>query len=304
MDANSKKKIIKIGLGAAGLVAVFFLGKLLAKGMYQGPEEKSASIETENTQQEAELQEPKAALTEDQIAELFENMKKVIDNGVAPVFQNVSSISQNAQGNEGKAGEVVSEDDTNIDFASLQEVNADVYAWITIPGTNIDYPILQHSKDNEYYLRHNIDGSYGYPGCIYTENFNEKDFNDPNTVIYGHNMRSKGTMFNQLHNFASKDFFDENNEIIIYLPDKTLRYKIFAAYTYDDRHLMYSFDFDQKDIYESYIKAIYDIRDMSANIDRELAVTSDDKIITLVTCMTDANITDKRYLVQAVLEEE
>ncbi|MEI3591971.1 hypothetical protein [Clostridium sp. AM34-9AC] len=37
---------------------------------------------------------------------------------------------------------------------------------------------------------HNIDGSYGYPGCIYTENLNSKDITDNNTVIYGHNVKN------------------------------------------------------------------------------------------------------------------
>ena len=57
-------------------------------------------------------------------------------------------------------------------------MNPDVYAWITVPGTEIEYPILQHPSDNSYYFMHNIDGSYGYPGCIYTENLNSKDFTD------------------------------------------------------------------------------------------------------------------------------
>lgn len=69
-------------------------------------------------------------------------------------------------------------------------MNPDVYAWITVPGTEIEYPILQHPSDNSYYFMHNIDGSYGYPGCIYTENLNSKDFADNNTVIYGHDMKN------------------------------------------------------------------------------------------------------------------
>ena len=68
--------------------------------------------------------------------------------------------------------------------------NPDVYAWITVPGTEIEYPILQHPSDNSYYFMHNIDGSYGYPGCIYTENLNSKDITDNNTVIYGHNVKN------------------------------------------------------------------------------------------------------------------
>lgn len=57
-------------------------------------------------------------------------------------------------------------------------------------GDEIEYPILQHPSDNSYYFMHNIDGSYGYPGCIYTENLNSKDFTDNNTVIYRHNVKN------------------------------------------------------------------------------------------------------------------
>ena len=39
-----------------------------------------------------------------------------------------------------------------IDFDALQKRNPDAYAWITVPGTPIDYPILQDPDDNSYYL--------------------------------------------------------------------------------------------------------------------------------------------------------
>ena len=68
-------------------------------------------------------------------------------------------------------------------------MNPDVYAWIAVPGTEIEYPILQHPSEKSYYVMHNIDGSYGNPGCIYTENLNSKDITDNNTVIYGHNVK-------------------------------------------------------------------------------------------------------------------
>ena len=96
--------------------------------------------------------------------------------------------------------------DCPIDFDALWETNKDVYAWITIPGTVIDYPILQHETDDSYYLNYTIDGVEGYPGCIYTERVNSKEFTDNNTVIYGHNMRN-GTMFTDLHKFRDADFF-------------------------------------------------------------------------------------------------
>lgn len=213
----------------------------------------------------------------------------------------VDSAGQNAE-------ETVAEEATDtevyecpVDFEGLWETNKDVYAWITIPGTEIDYPILQHETDNTYYLNYNIDGSYGYPGCIYTENMNSKDFTDNNTVIYGHNMKN-GTMFAGLHKYEDKTFFEENQKILIYTPEEELNYTIFAAYIYDDRHLLYSFDFDQEEVYAAYLEEIKNMRSMNAQIREDVEVTSQDKIITLVTCI--GNQPEKRLLVQAVLEKE
>ena len=80
--------------------------------------------------------------------------------------------------------------DIPIDFAALKEKNPDVYAWISIPGTAIDYPVLQRENDNTYYLDHTIDHEEKTEGAIFTENYNNTDFEDPNTVIYGHDMRT------------------------------------------------------------------------------------------------------------------
>lgn len=185
-----------------------------------------------------------------------------------------------------------------IDFASLQERNPDVYAWITVPATQIDYPILQSPDDNSYYLTHTIDGEEKTEGAIFTENYNHTDMEDPNTVIYGHDMRN-GSMFQNLLNYQDRTFFDENREVIIYTPDAIRHYKIFAAYLYDDRHLLQSFNFYNTDVYRQYLDSIFSIRDMSACIDTSVEVDTDDKIITLSTCYGSQS--DKRYLVQAVL---
>ena len=188
-----------------------------------------------------------------------------------------------------------------VDFAGMWEINKDVYAWITVPGTVIDYPILQHATDNTYYLNYNIDGSYGYPGCIYTENLNSKDFTDNNTVIYGHNMKN-GSMFSGLHKFEDASFFNEHTEVFIYTPEKEYEYTIFAAYIYDDRHLLYSFDFANQQVYANYLEDIQNMRSMNALLREDITVTAEDKIITLVTCI--GNQPDKRLLVQAVLNQD
>ena len=98
--------------------------------------------------------------------------------------------------------------DLEVDIQKLQETeNPDIYAWIYIPGTKVNYPVLQHPTDDTYYLNYNIDGSKGLPGCIFSEKaYNGKDFSDHNTVLYGHNMKN-GTMFGCLHKYEDMQYY-------------------------------------------------------------------------------------------------
>lgn len=217
------------------------------------------------------------------------------DSGEDAAKTAAEDTGQDAAETETEDGEPV---EIPIDFEALWEINPEAYAWITIPGTEIDYPILQSETDNTYYLTHNIEGEESPEGAIFTEDYNSKDFKDPNTVIYGHNMRN-GSMFQGLHEYMDRAFFDENREVLIYLPDKILHYEIFAAYLYDDRHLLESFDFEDEDVFEAYLNRIFSIRDMNSFIDTDMEVTAEDKIITLSTCYS--NESNQRYLVQAVL---
>lgn len=188
-----------------------------------------------------------------------------------------------------------------IDFAVLQEENPDIYAWIRIEGTTVDYPVLQSETDNAYYLDHTPQHSAGYPGSIYTENYNQKDFSDPVTVVYGHNMNDK-SMFGGLHQYADNAFMSAHQDILIYTPDAIRTYRIFSAGITDDSHILLSHDFDDKDVYQSYLDDILLRRDMSSVTDDSLKVTSDDRILILSTC--DGANDYARYLVQAVLIDE
>lgn len=257
---------------------------------------------------EAAYTEAKPVMTPEEMEELYDEHKK--DSGLEtiaeePLEEEETALEEEAE--EIETGASLEGNSTKIyegcpvDFEGMWEINEDVYAWITIPGTNIDYPILQHETDHSYYLNYNIDGSYGFPGCIYTENLNAKDFNDNNTLIYGHDLKA-GTMFSQLHKFRDKAFFDEHTKVYIYTPEKELTYTIFAAYLFDDRHLMYSFDFANKEVYASYLDMVLNMRSMDAFIREDAAVTPEDKIITLETCAR--NQPEKRLLVQAVLMQD
>ncbi len=186
-----------------------------------------------------------------------------------------------------------------VDFGDLQEnTSGDIYAWIYIPDTKIDYPVLQHPTDNAYYLDYNLDGSKGYPGCIYTENYNQKDFTDPVTVLYGHNMKN-GTMFAGLHRYSDAEYMEEHPYVYVYTEEGLLVYEIFAAHEYSDAHILYNHDYTEEIEFEGYLEEIRSIRNMGNVVKEEVEVTAQDRILTLSTCISSKP--NNRFLVQGVL---
>lgn len=187
-----------------------------------------------------------------------------------------------------------------IDFASLKEKNSDIYAWITIPGTKVDYPILQKPEDDSYYLNHTVDGVEGLPGSIYTESVHNQEFTESNTVIYGHNMKDD-TMFGSLHDYEKADFFRDNRTVYIYTPTNIFTYEIFAAVTYSDAYIPFAFDFTSNEGYQAFLDSVYESKNMTNQFAEDVEVTTEDCIITMSTCI--GGKPNNRYLVLAVLKD-
>lgn len=198
--------------------------------------------------------------------------------------------------NRDEAGKV------KVDFDQLQKQNPDIYAWITVPGTGIDYPVLQKSDANDlyddYYLDHQADLSEGLPGAIYSQPVNQRDFTDSVTVLYGHNLKNGG-MFSELHEFEDEDFFVQNEKVIIYTPEKILTYEIFAAIDFSDALLTYEYDFTKS---AEFWRHLADVRKCRGNFREEEEISEKDRILVLSTCYSDR--AERRLLVEAVLIEE
>lgn len=188
-----------------------------------------------------------------------------------------------------------------IDFASLKAINPDIYAWIDIPDTNVHYPIVQSASDNAYYLEHTIEGVKGYPGSIYTENFNAKDFSDFNTVIYGHDMKD-GSMFKHVHKFANADFFNSHDTITIYTETAIKTYKVFAAVVYDNRHILYTYGGDTTADRLAFIQSLRNSNSFKNLYRDDVVVDENSHLITLSTCITGQP--NKRYIVVAAEVEQ
>lgn len=200
-----------------------------------------------------------------------------------------------------QTGELPSQvlESNTVDFEGLAGINKDIYAWIKVPGTPIDYPILESEDSDLYYERRNYEGNYSISGCIFTQYYNTKGFKDRNTIVYGHYMMD-GTFFGSLHNYKDPDFFEKNRYIYVTLPNRVLVYEIFAAYEFDNRHILAAFDFNNDDEYADYLNMCLNPPTMVRTIREGTELTTDDKLITLSTC-TSYTDTSKRYLVQGVL---
>lgn len=188
------------------------------------------------------------------------------------------------------------------DFEELQETNQDIYAWITVPGTLVDYPVLQSEKEN-YYLNRNLDGSEGYPGCIFTNDCNTKDFSDYNTVLYGHNMKND-SMFGSLHDFESEEFFEENRQIIVYTRGKRFTYEIYAAVKFSDAYIPAYYSVKTVEGTEDFLEELHEMAEGSSvsHIKEDMEVTAEDKYITLSTCVGGEKT--RRYIIVGCLVEE
>ncbi len=213
-----------------------------------------------------------------------------------PEAQGSSSPAQEQSG-EGNLPE------NPVDFVELKTKNPDIYAWVSIPGTKVDVPILQSTVDDNFYLDHNADGDYAIEGAAYTQRANATDFSDPVTMVYGHQVQN-GSMFTTLHYFEDKTFFDEHDVMYIYTPGHILTYRIVAAYQYDDRHVLNSFDFSKPEVVREYFDSVLSPASMLVNVRDGVVLADDDKIVQLSTCMDAVNRDHTRYLVTGVLIDE
>lgn len=190
-----------------------------------------------------------------------------------------------------------------IDFAALQAVNPDVYAWIRIDGTTVDYPIVQRRDDENYYLDHTWEGKTSPEGAIFTQACNAIDFTDFNTAIYGHQMgEGVDTMFHTLNRYLEEGFMEQYPEVVIYTPDHILTYRVFAAVVYDDRHLIQYFNYVMNSQRQAFLDSILNSRDMRNKYSDAESVGITDRIVSLSTCISGEP--GHRLLIEAVLVNE
>lgn len=148
----------------------------------------------------------------------------------------------------------------DIDWGSLYEINPDIVAWIVIPGTEVNYPVVQ-CEDNETYLHTSFEKEKNNCGAIFMDCDNHADFSDWNTIIYGHNMKD-GSMFHVLNSYQDLTFYEEHKEVWICTPTWQRKFSIISAHIAKASSETYTIAFGQGE-YEKHIgrevsQSIYD----------------------------------------------
>lgn len=127
---------------------------------------------------------------------------------------------------------------TSKDVASFEDLvkqNPEVFGWLTVKGTKIDYPLLQ-ADNNSKYVNTDVYGNFSLSGSIFLDYKNEKDFTNMNNILYGHHMQ-KGKMFGQLDLFKNKKYFEKHKTGKLFFNNQWHKVEFFAFLhtdAYDD----------------------------------------------------------------------
>ncbi|GLC82676.1 class B sortase [Lacrimispora brassicae] len=185
----------------------------------------------------------------------------------------------------------------SISFDELKAINPEVFSWLTVYGTNIDYPVTQ-GNDNAKYVNTNALGEYSLSGAIFLDYSNSKDFQDFNSILYGHHME-KQAMFGELGLFGDKGFFDNHVSGNLYYNGKDHGLEFFAFIktdAYDGG--VFAPRVQGKEAQQAYLQYLLD----KAAYTRQIGVTAEDHILLLTTCSSEA--TNGRDVLVARISDE
>jgi len=163
-------------------------------------------------------------------------------------------------------------------FKELQALNPDVFAWLSVYGTNIDYPVTQ-GPNNMKYVNTNAQGLYSLSGSIFLDYQNSKNFSDFNSILYGHHME-KRTMFGEIGRFADRNTFNAYQYGSLYFNEQEHGIEFFAfihANAYDKAVFTPDIQEDRRQIYLDGLLA-------NAMYKRDISVTAEDHIVLFTTC--------------------
>lgn len=191
--------------------------------------------------------------------------------------------------------------DRSIDFENLKAINSDVKAWVYIPGTTIDYPVLIGSED-ETYINKNIDKKYNPLGSIFS--YANTKLEDGHMMFFGHNMK-RHQMFGELKKFLDKDYMRKHKKMYVYTEKKTMELDIVSIFTVDENDSFFTVG-RQLDSSE-YVEFVSSMLSRNKYSDYDLGDRglsySDSQTVSLVTCHGREG-TPTRLVVNGVVSKE
>ncbi len=180
-----------------------------------------------------------------------------------------------------------SEDKTILaEYAALYQENENMVGWISAPGTQINYPVVQTLDEPNYYLHRGFDGEYAACGCPYVQEDCDAIKPSDNIVIYGHNMRN-GSMFGELDKFESKDFWADHKTLSFDTLTDKQEYEIvvvFKTFVYSDSPEAFKYyrfvNAENAAEFDAFMERCKELALYDTGVDAEYG----DKLITLSTC--------------------
>jgi len=114
-------------------------------------------------------------------------------------------------------------------YSEYYLANGDMAAWLTLPGTVIDYPVMWTPEDENYYLKRGFDKQKDNDGCLILDTDSSVNPVTTNLIIHGHNMKS-GAMFACLFDYEDKSFYEDHKQIVLHTEEKQRNYEVIAVF--------------------------------------------------------------------------
>lgn len=177
--------------------------------------------------------------------------------------------------------------------------NKDMVAWLQIPGTVIDYPVMWTPRDENYYLNRGFDKKQNQNGCLILDTDSSLDPLTTNLIIHGHNMKS-GAMFGNLTDYEKVSYYEDHKEIILYTEGVQRKYEVIAVFrsqVFKKTDKVFKFyQFFQADTQKEFDDFYNNIKALSL-YDTGVTAEFGDNFITLSTCVY--HVTNGRFVVVA-----
>lgn len=189
---------------------------------------------------------------------------------------------------------------TGADLAACLAQNGDFIAWIRIPGTNVDYPVVW-TDDAEYYLHHTFSGKQGAAGTLFSLMKTDYSIPSRNIAIYGHHLKSTGEkMFTSLMRYKDADFYAGHETVLLDTLYESGAYRVFAVLNFHSGEWDASqADFESDATFRNFIQ----YAKQNSLYDTGVTVDVEDSILTLITCDRSYGGRSGRLAVIAVLEK-